>query len=185
MLASFVLDPGRRSHAIDTLCLEHLGRALQTYADLAGQGKAQIPFAEVADGRPRRTTAAPTAPTVLALHELFAPRSREMAVEPLLRDIEMPLVEVLVDMEWEGIPIDPRAVRPAERRAGRGPAPAGGARSPAWRASRSTSTRPASSRTVLFEKQQLPGPQEDQDRPVAPTPTCWSSSRRWGTSCPG
>ena len=48
MLASFVLDPGRRSHAIDTLCLEHLGRAMQTYQDLAGKGKTEIPFAEVA-----------------------------------------------------------------------------------------------------------------------------------------
>ena len=33
MLASFVLDPGRRSHAIDTLCLEHLGRSMRTYQD--------------------------------------------------------------------------------------------------------------------------------------------------------
>src|SRR6478672_4410938 len=48
MLASFVLDPGRRSHAIDTLCLEHLGRALETHVDLTGKGKTEIPFAEVA-----------------------------------------------------------------------------------------------------------------------------------------
>jgi len=34
------------------------------------------------------------------------PSLREMAAEPLLREIEMPLVEVLVDMEWEGIRID-------------------------------------------------------------------------------
>ena len=46
MLASFVLDPGRRSHAVDTLCLEHLGRSLQTIQELTGKGKAEIPFAE-------------------------------------------------------------------------------------------------------------------------------------------
>ena len=57
MLASFVLDPGRRSHAIDTLCLEHLGRALQTYQEMTGKGKSEIPFAEVAY-RWRRTIAA-------------------------------------------------------------------------------------------------------------------------------
>jgi DNA polymerase-1 len=45
MLASFVLDPGRRSHAIDNLCLEHLGRAMKTYADVAGRGRAEIAFA--------------------------------------------------------------------------------------------------------------------------------------------
>ena len=105
MLASFVLDPGRRSHAIDNLCLEHLGRAMKTYADVAGRGKAEIPFAEVTI-LAAADYCGGDAGTVLALHEFFAPSLREMAAEPLLREIEMPLVEVLVDMEWEGIRVD-------------------------------------------------------------------------------
>jgi DNA polymerase-1 len=108
MLASFVLDPGRRSHAIDTLCLEHLGRTMQTYRELAGKGKSQVPFAEVAIPLAANYCGTDSS-TVLALHQFFAPMLSEMALEPLLRDIEMPLVEVLVDMEWEGIAID-RAV---------------------------------------------------------------------------
>jgi DNA polymerase I len=105
MLASFVLDPGRRSHAIDTLCLEHLGRTLQTYEDLAGKGKAEIPFAEVAVGVAANYCGTDGA-TALALHRYFAPMLSETSLEPLLRDIEMPLLKVLVDMEWEGITID-------------------------------------------------------------------------------
>jgi DNA polymerase I len=105
MLASFVLDPGRRSHAIDNLCLEHLGRAMKTYADVAGRGRAEVPFAEVTI-LAAAEYCGHDAGTVLALHEFFAPSLREMAAEPLLREIEMPLVEVLVDMEWEGIRID-------------------------------------------------------------------------------
>jgi DNA polymerase-1 len=105
MLASFVLDPGRRSHAIDNLCLEHLGRAMKTYADVVGRGKAEIPFAEVAI-LAAADYCGSDAGTVLALHDFFAPSLREMAAEPLLREIEMPLVEVLVDMEWEGIQVD-------------------------------------------------------------------------------
>jgi DNA polymerase-1 len=105
MLASFVLDPGRRSHAIDNLCLEHLGRAMQTYADLVGRGKAEVPFAEVQMAAASAYCGTDCA-TVLALHDFFAPALREMNVEPLLREIEMPLVEVLTDMEWEGIAID-------------------------------------------------------------------------------
>ncbi|HET7468571.1 MAG TPA: DNA polymerase I, partial [Gemmatimonadales bacterium] len=105
MLASFVLDPGRRSHAIDTLCLEHFGRTLQTYADLTGRGKAQIPFAEVTVHAAAGYCGADAA-TVLGLHDYFAPALRDIAMEPLLREIEMPLVAVLTDMEWEGISID-------------------------------------------------------------------------------
>ena len=105
MLASFVLDPGRRSHAIDNLSLEHLGRAMQSYDDVAGKGKGQIPLAEV----PVETAAVycgADSATVLALHEFFAPSLAETATEPLLREIEMPLVRVLTNMEWEGIAID-------------------------------------------------------------------------------
>jgi DNA polymerase I len=105
MLASFVLDPGRRSHAIDTLCLEHLGRPLQTYAELTGRGKAQVPFAEVPVSAAASYCGADSA-AVLALHDHFAPALRDLAVTPLLRDLELPLVRVLADMEWEGISID-------------------------------------------------------------------------------
>ena len=105
MLASFVLDPGRRSHTIDTLCLEHLGRTLQTYPDLTGKGKSEIPFAEVAVPQAASYCGTDSA-TVLSLHRFFEPMLRETALEPLLQTIEMPLLEVLVDMEWAGITID-------------------------------------------------------------------------------
>jgi DNA polymerase I len=105
MLASFVIDPGRRSHTIDTLCLEHLGRTLQTYPELTGKGKSEIPFAEVAVPLAANYCGTDSA-TVLALHRFFAPMLQETGLEPLLQHIEMPLLEVLVDMEWQGITID-------------------------------------------------------------------------------
>ncbi len=105
MLASFVLDPGRRSHTIDTLCLEHLGRTLQTYPDLTGKGKSEIPFAEVAVPQAASYCGTDSA-TVLSLHRFFEPMLQETALEPLLQTIEMPLLEVLVDVEWAGITID-------------------------------------------------------------------------------
>jgi DNA polymerase-1 len=105
MLASFVLDPGRRSHALDTLCLEHLGRPLQTYQDMTGKGKSEISFAEVPLHQAANYCGTDSA-TVLSLHNFFAPTLREMHLESLLQDIEMPLLQVLVDMEWSGITID-------------------------------------------------------------------------------
>jgi DNA polymerase-1 len=106
MLASFVLDPGRRSHALDTLSLEHLGRPMMGMADLVGKGKNQQPFAEVRPDRAATFCCAGGA-TVLALQKRFAEPLREQALEPLLRDLEMPLIAVLVDMEWAGIRIEP------------------------------------------------------------------------------
>ena len=105
MLASFVLDPGRRSHAIDVLSLEHLNVPMRGYTDLTGKGKAQIPFAEVPVADAAAYCGHDSA-TVLALHALFAPRLEETGLAHLLTDLELPLVPVLVDMEWKGIAID-------------------------------------------------------------------------------
>ena len=105
MLASFVLDPGRRSHAIDTLSLEHLGRGMQSYTDVAGKGKAEIPFAEVAIRAAADYCGADSA-TVLALHDFFEPMLAETGMKELFQSIEMPLVPVLTEMEWHGIAID-------------------------------------------------------------------------------
>ena len=106
MLASFVIDPARRSHAIDTLALDHLGVAMQCYEDVAGKGKLEIPFAEVSVQDAAAYCGTDSA-MVLALRELFLPRLAETRLQPLLDTIEMPLVEVLADMEWTGIRIDP------------------------------------------------------------------------------
>jgi DNA polymerase-1 len=105
MLASFVLDPSRRSHALDTLSLEHLGRPMMGMVDLVGKGKGQVPFAEVELAAAATFCCAGSA-TVLALQKVFAEPLREQSLEPLLRDIEIPLIAVLVDMEWAGIRID-------------------------------------------------------------------------------
>jgi DNA polymerase-1 len=168
MLASFVLDPGRRSHAIDTLCLEHLGRTLQTYRDLAGKGKSEIPFAEVAVPLAANYCGTDSA-TVLALHQFFEPMLSEMALEPLLREIEMPLLEVLVDMEWEGITIDRALFRRLSEDLG------GDLRRLEEEIARVSGTdlnlnSPRQLASILFEKHQLPvlkktktGPSTDAD----------------------
>ena len=168
MLASFVLDPGRRSHAIDTLCLEHLGRAMQTYQELAGKGKSEVPFAEVAIPLAANYCGVDGA-TVLGLHRFFGPMLAEMKLEALLRDIEMPLVEVLTDMEWEGITIDLAVFRRLSDELGKD------LRRLEQEIARVAGTdlnlnSPRQLATILFEKHQLPvlkktktGPSTDAD----------------------
>jgi len=105
MLASFVLDPGRRSHGLDTLSLDHLATPVKSYVDAAGKAKSELPFAELSLSEAAGYCAADST-TVLALREVFAPRLAQTSLQPLLDEIELPLVAVLVDMEWTGIAID-------------------------------------------------------------------------------
>lgn len=47
MLASYLLDPGRRAHGLATLSLQHLGHRMISYEEVTGKGKKQRPFSEV------------------------------------------------------------------------------------------------------------------------------------------
>jgi DNA polymerase-1 len=105
MLASFVLDPGRRSHALDELARERLGITLGTYAGLVGKGKTERPFAEIPVADAARYCAADSE-AVLRLHAAFRPDIDAHGLARLLDTIEIPLVAVLVDMEWHGVLVD-------------------------------------------------------------------------------
>jgi DNA polymerase-1 len=105
MLASFVLDPGRRSHALDELARERLSLALRTYAELVGRGKAERPFAAVPLADAARYCAADSE-IVLRLHDAFLPELEDHQLVRLLETIEMPLMPVLVDMESRGVCLD-------------------------------------------------------------------------------
>lgn len=105
MVASYVLDPGRRSHGLDLLALEFLDHKLTSMEELCGKGKDFIPFDEV-PVECARDFACEDADTVWRLRERFEPQLAELQLEPLFREVEMPLVRVLAEMEWSGITID-------------------------------------------------------------------------------
>ncbi len=105
MIASYLLEPGRREHGLDSLALQHLDYRTVTYEDVAGKGKQQIPFAEVPLDA-ARDYACEDADIALRLAEVFAPELERLQLDDLFRRIEMPLVEVLAEMEWAGIRID-------------------------------------------------------------------------------
>jgi len=105
MIASFMIDPGKRSHALDAVAAEHFGVELRTYGDVAGRGRDEVPFAEV----PVRAAAdycCADADYALRLRGRLEPVLEEHALAPLYREVELPLIAVLADMEWEGVAID-------------------------------------------------------------------------------
>jgi DNA polymerase-1 len=105
MLASFVLDPGRRSHALDDLARERLSLAVGTYAELVGRGRAERPFAAVPLADAARYCAVDSE-VVLRLRGAFRPELEDHQLVRLLETIEMPLMPVLVDMESRGVCLD-------------------------------------------------------------------------------
>jgi DNA polymerase-1 len=105
MIASYLLDPGRREHGLDSLALQHLNQRTMTYEELCGKGRHQVPIAECPLERVLEY-AGEDADIPLRLRELFQPDLERFALDRLFTTIEMPLVPVLADMEWAGIRID-------------------------------------------------------------------------------
>jgi DNA polymerase I len=105
MLASYVLDPGRRSHGLDVLALEFLDHRVTLLQELCGRGKTAIPFDECPIDC-ARDYSCEDADMALQLCERFTPQLEAYGLTQLFREIEMPLVDVLARMEWEGVSID-------------------------------------------------------------------------------
>ncbi|HEU4878607.1 MAG TPA: DNA polymerase I, partial [Gemmatimonadaceae bacterium] len=105
MLASYVLDPGRRSHGLDVLALEFLDHTMTSYEDLCGKGKAEIPF-DACPIEAARDYACEEADTILRLRASFDPQLETHGLTSLIHDIELPLLLVLAEMESTGVSID-------------------------------------------------------------------------------
>ena len=105
MLASYCSEPGLRSHSLADLALKHFAFKKTAAKDVVGTGKKQRTFAEV-DPSLVGDYVCEEADLVLRLVEPLAAQLERAGTTELYRDLELPLVPVLLDMEWEGIAID-------------------------------------------------------------------------------
>jgi len=108
MLESYVLNSvaGMGRHDMDSLAERHLNHKTVSFEEIAGKGKKQLTFNQIALEQ-AANYAAEDADVTLLLHQALYP---QLEVEPKLnkvfREIEMPLVPVLVRMERKGVLID-------------------------------------------------------------------------------
>ncbi|WP_103503740.1 MULTISPECIES: DNA polymerase I [unclassified Streptomyces] len=99
-LAAYLVQPGRRSFALDGLSVEFLARELAPAATADGQ------LAFGADDAAEATALMQQARTVLDLGTALEHRLRDVGALELLHDIELPTSELLARMERSGIAAD-------------------------------------------------------------------------------
>ncbi len=105
MLASYVLDPGRRGHGLDDLVLEFLDHRMMTFNELFAAGDRLKDILSVDMDR-LGLYAAEDADFTLRLYEILEPKLAEAGMTELFTDLEMPVAGVLLTMERNGIMID-------------------------------------------------------------------------------
>ena len=105
MLASYVLDPGRRSHGLDDLVLDFLDHSMMKFADLFKPSDRLKDILSV-DRHQLALYAAEDAEMTLKLYEILDPKLSESGLADLFRNVEMPVARVLLTMERNGIMVD-------------------------------------------------------------------------------
>ena len=105
MLAAYLVNPARNSQGLDALALEYLDHRMISYAEVVGTGKCEQDFSEVDLDRAGPYSCEDADATFL-LQEILLPKVREQGMERLYFDIEMPLLEILADMELCGVKLD-------------------------------------------------------------------------------
>jgi DNA polymerase-1 len=110
MVAAYLDDPGARQHGLDALALRFLRvKKIPTEA-LIGTGKNRITMAEVPVERVAEY-ACEDADITFRLWNLFEKRLEELGLVTLNREVEVPLLGVLVDLEDRGIRLDAARLR--------------------------------------------------------------------------
>ncbi|MCU7795943.1 MAG: DNA polymerase I [Candidatus Thiodiazotropha sp. (ex Myrtea spinifera)] len=106
MLESYVLDSTATRHDMDSLAKTYLQRETIHFEDIAGKGKKQLTFNQIAleEAAPY---AAEDADITLSLHQAIWPKlEAEASLSALLTSLEIPLVSVLSRIERNGVRID-------------------------------------------------------------------------------
>jgi DNA polymerase I len=104
MLESYVLNSSASRHDMDSLALKYLGYKTISYEDVAGKGTKQLCFDQVPVTK-AAPYAAEDADITLKLHHKLHPMLEE-GPRSVLNTIEIPLIRVLADMEYQGVLID-------------------------------------------------------------------------------
>ncbi len=105
MLQSYVLE-SHRSHGMDDLAMRHLGLKTITYEEVAGKGAKSVGFSQVALEQASEY-AAEDADITLQLHEALYPQiAPNTGLQYVYNQIEMPVLDILFDIERTGVLID-------------------------------------------------------------------------------
>ncbi|HGE8392387.1 TPA: DNA polymerase I [Serratia marcescens] len=107
MLESYVLDSVGGRHDMDSLADRYLGHKTVTFEEIAGKGKNQLTFNQIALEQ-AAPYAAEDADVTLQLHLAMWPQLKQSAeLLTVFNEIEMPLLPVLSHIERTGVLIDP------------------------------------------------------------------------------
>ncbi len=111
MLESYVLDSTATRHDMDSLAQKYLNETTTAFTDIAGKGAKQISFDQVALEQAGPYAAEDADITLRLDQHLWSQLQQTPELAEVFTNIEMPLVDVLSDIEQTGTLIDVQQLR--------------------------------------------------------------------------
>jgi len=105
MIASYLLDPGRRTFKLDDLCREILDLQMTTFSEVTKGDKRPDSFVYVPLADAKNYSCEDVYGTCLLWKE-FRPKLEKQKLWQLFADLETPLLPILAEMELAGIKVD-------------------------------------------------------------------------------
>lgn len=114
MIASYLLNPDNRQHNLDAVSFRELGWEKISTTDLIGKGKEQISFFQV-DPKKIAQYAGEDAECVWRLTSVLQKKIKTEKLDKVLEDIDLPLVNILGEMEENGIKVEAKVLKDVEK----------------------------------------------------------------------
>ena len=109
MLASFLINPNHKI-GLKALVELHFNTQMTHYEDLIGEGKQQQSFSSVKISDATRYAAADADYTLRLTHLFNKELKKDTKLSSLLNDVELPVQDILADMEYRGVRLDSHAL---------------------------------------------------------------------------
>ncbi len=105
LVGAYIINPTRDTYSVSELASEYLAINIESSEHLTGKGKSFVPYADL-DKTHLSGFAGTQADTILKIWELLDKKIKDDSQDSLYYEIELPLVEVLADMEFHGFKVD-------------------------------------------------------------------------------
>jgi len=105
MIASYLLNPSKHNHNLDDIAMDYLDHRTTTFKEVTGSGKNAVTFDQV-EIEAAKNYACEDSDITFIVSKMLLPKLREDGFDELYSGVELPLVEVLANMEMAGVRID-------------------------------------------------------------------------------
>ncbi|HZJ77050.1 MAG TPA: DNA polymerase I [Oscillospiraceae bacterium] len=105
MIGEYLINPAKSNYNLKDLALQYLGEEIIDKQDLTGKGKNQISLWESPDDQLKKLICSYVR-VIGQIYHFIKEKLRNLDLEELYYNIELPLVEVLAFMEFQGIRVD-------------------------------------------------------------------------------